>query len=250
MRDWRACRSAKSRERRILHRPPQRQKHHKSLTLKLVRDRHYDIDDVALSARSCNLHHTFQKLLVTGVTVETLNISKFISMYRSSSLSRAIKPRSIPVGPSNAEADRQRIMQLAALAALLTDRTMKREREDGGSRGRERHNNGNTKLSIDTNTHARANESYKRNAIPFLGFLAVTYHERFRHNTDWYTGRSVLIIAVELKGNPPSARKLEHFCESNSYLESKSHHRTIAECCPTTTRLVVDNESLRIEKNS
>lgn len=57
MRDWRACRSAKSRERRILHRPPQRQKHHKSLTLKLVRDRHYDIDDVALSARSCNLHH-------------------------------------------------------------------------------------------------------------------------------------------------------------------------------------------------
>lgn len=57
MRDWRAYRSAKSRERRILHRPPQRQKHHKSLTLKLVRDRHYDIDDVALSARSCNLQH-------------------------------------------------------------------------------------------------------------------------------------------------------------------------------------------------
>lgn len=51
-------RSAVSREWRILHRPPQRRKHHKSLTLKLVRDRHYDIDDVALSARSCNLHHT------------------------------------------------------------------------------------------------------------------------------------------------------------------------------------------------
>lgn len=34
-----------------------------------------------------------------------------------------------------------------------------KEREAG--RGRERHNNGNTKLSIDTNTHTCANESYE-----------------------------------------------------------------------------------------
>lgn len=54
---WRrACRSAKSREPAAnFTQATQRQKRHKSLTLKLVRGRHYDIDDVALNARSSQL---------------------------------------------------------------------------------------------------------------------------------------------------------------------------------------------------
>lgn len=83
--------------------------------------------------------------------------------------------------------------------------------------------------TIDTHTYTRRGArlhretderaSYERNAIPFLGFLAVTYHERFRHNaTIRLDAAAPLITAVELKGNPPRARarKSEHFCESDS----------------------------------